>query len=93
MKNEDLLDALGEIRDGYIESAADLLGLTEDETMHETRAKIRLIRRVLLIAATIAAVLTTAALAAYFTISHRVPDAEESFPFRWDDSESGYLEW
>ena len=61
--------------------------------MHETRAKIRPIRRVLLIAAAIAAVLTTAALAAYFTISHRVPDAGETFPFKWDDSETGYLEW
>ena len=81
MKKEDLFDAVGEIRDEYIESAAGLLGLTEDETMHETRAKIRPIRRVLLIAAAIAAVLTTAALAAYFTISHRVPDAEETFPF------------
>ena len=61
--------------------------------MHETRAMIRPIHRVLLIAAAIAAVLTTAALAAYFTISHRVPDAEETFPFKWDDSETGYLEW
>ena len=93
MKKEDLFDAVGEIRDEYIESAAGLLGLTEDETMHETRAKIRPIRRVLLIAAAIAAVLSTAALAAYFTISHRVPDAEETFPFKWDDSETGYLEW
>ena len=60
MKKEDLFDAVGEIRDEYIESAAGLLGLTEDETMHETRAMIRPIRRVLLIAAAIVEKMHTA---------------------------------
>ena len=94
MKKEDLFDAVGGIRDEYVESAADLLGYTkEDETMSVNFTKVRSFRRAILIAAAIAVLLTTAALAAYFTISHRVPAAEETFPFKWDDSQTGYLEW
>ena len=94
MKKEDLLDAVGGIRDEYVESAADLLGYTkENETMSVNLIKVRSLRRTILIAAAIAAILTTAALAAYFTISHRFPDASETFPFMWDDSQTGYLEW
>ena len=94
VNTEKMLDAVGGVRDDYIESAAALLGYTkEDETMQMNSGKVRALRRTLLIAAVIAALLTTAVLAAYFTISHRVPAAEETFPFRWDDSQTGYLEW
>ena len=94
MKKEDLFDAFGAIREEYIDSAAALLGYTkEDETMTNKQGKVRSVGRTLLIAAAIAALLATAALAAYFTISHRVPDASETFPFKWEESETGYLEW
>ena len=94
VKKEEMLNAFSEIRDEYIESAADLLGYTkEDETTVNTKGRLRSIGRTALIAAAIAALLATAALAAYFTISHRVPDASETFPFKWEESENGYLEW
>ena len=95
MVNRDhLLEAIGGIRDEFIDAAADLLGYTkEDETMPVKKGRVRSIGRTALIAAVVTALLATAALAAFFTISHRVPAAEETFPFKWDDSETGYLEW
>lgn len=94
MKKEDLFDAFGAIRDEYIDAAAALLlDPKEDETMTNSKGKVRSIGRTVLIAAAIAALLATVVLAAYFTISHRVPEASETFPFQWEESETGYLEW
>ena len=94
MKKEDLFDAFGAIRDEYIDAAAALLlDPKEDETMTNPKGKVRSIGRTVLIAAAIAALLATVVLAAYFTISHRVPEASETFPFQWEESETGYLEW
>ena len=93
VSRDHLFDAIGGIRDEYVDSAADLLGFTEEETMLVKKERVRSFWRTALIAAAITALLATAALAAYFTISHRVPDASETFPFQWEESESGYLEW
>ena len=100
LKREDLFDAMGGIRDEYIDSAADLLGYAKEENIVQSETKTdgrypgRKLGRILLIAAVIVCLLTVTAYATgIFSFSTRVPDAEETFRIRWDDSEQGYLEW
>ena len=100
MKHEELFDAMGGIRDEYLNSAADLLGYTTEETeMHlNTTTKktgLRKTGRILLIAAVIACLFTVTAFATgLFTFSTRVPDPEETFQIHWEnDSGSGFIEW
>ena len=100
LKREDLFDAMGGIRDEYIDSASDLLGFYKEENIVHLETKSagrhygRKLGRVLLIAAVIVCLLTVTAYATgFFSFSTRVPDAEETFRIRWDDSEQGYLEW
>ena len=100
LKREDLFDAMGGIRDEYIDSASDLLGFYKEENIVHLETKSagrhygQKLGRVLLIAAVIVCLLTVTAYATgFFSFSTRVPDAEETFRIRWDDSEQGYLEW
>ena len=99
LNREQLFDAMSDISDEYLASAADLLGDSkEDNLMHlDQRRKptgTHKAGRILLIAAVIACLFTVTAFATgMFSISTRVPDAEETFQIHWDDSESGYLEW
>ncbi len=100
LKREDLFDAMGGIRDEYIDSAADLLGYAKEENIVQSETRTdgrypgRKLGRILLIAAVIVCLLTATAYATgVFTFSTRVPDAEETFRIRWDESEQGYLEW
>ncbi len=100
LKREDLFDAMGGIRDEYIDSAADLLGYAKEENIVQSETRTdgrypgRKLGRILLIAAVIVCLLTVTAYATgIFSFSTRVPDAEETFRIRWDDSEQGYLEW
>ncbi len=100
LKREDLFDAMGGIRDEFIDSAADLLGYAKEENIVQSETRTdgrypgRKLGRILLIAAVIVCLLTVTAYATgIFSFSTRVPDAEETFRIRWDDSEQGYLEW
>ena len=100
LKREDLFDAMSGIRDEYIDSAADLLGYAKEENIMQSETQTagrysgRKLGRILLIAAVIVCLLTATAYATgVFTFSTRVPDAEETFRIRWDESEQGYLEW
>ena len=100
MRN-DLFEAMGGIREEYLDAAADLLGYTTEETdMHpEQNTKkpgLRKTGRILLIAAVIACLLTATAFATgLFSISTRVPDPEETFQIHWDNGVDGpmHLEW
>lgn len=102
MKRDELLDAMGGVRDEYLNSAAGLLGYTtEDNDMHfdpgTKKPGLRKTGRILLIAAVIACLFTATAFAAgLFTFSTRIPDPEETFQIHWDNSDDsgpGYLEW
>ena len=99
LNRDSLFDAMGEIPDEFISSAADLLAYEkEDNLMHydsnTAKTSARKTGRFLLIAAILVCLFTVTSFAAgLFSISSRVPDAKETFQIHWDDSESGYLEW
>lgn len=99
MNRDDLFDAMGGIRDEYLDSAAALLDYSKEEnnmngSANKTKTGLRKTGRILLIAAVIACLFTATAFAAgLFSVSTRVPDPKETFQIHWDDSENGYLEW
>ena len=99
MNRDDLFDAMGGIRDEYLDSAAALLDYSKEEnnmngSANKTKTGLRKTGRILLIAAVIACLFTATAFAAgLFSVSTRVPDPKETFQIHWDDSETGYLEW
>lgn len=99
LKRDSLFEAMGDIPDEDILSAANLLQLQkEDNLMHSDsnskKAGTRKAGRILLIAAALVCLFTATAFAAgLFSVSTRVPDPKETFQIHWDDSESGYLEW
>ncbi len=90
MLNHDMLfDALGDIDDEYILSALNLLGyLKEEKTM-----RLNHIKKMSLLAAVVAVILTLTAFATYFIFSYRTPDPSETFQIHWDDSISGTIQW
>ena len=99
LNRDQLFDAMSGIPDDVIVSAADLLNYTKEENIMHLEQKRKTIRarkagRILLISAAIACLFTVTAFAAgLFSISTRVPDAEETFQIHWDESEHGFLEW
>ena len=98
LNRDSLFDAMSNIPDEYLVSAADLLDYTKEDNLlninQNTKNTARRTGRILLIAAVIACLFTVSAFAAgLFSVSTRVPDAKETFRIHWDDSEQGYLEW
>lgn len=99
MNRDDLFDAMGGIRDEYLDSAAALLDYSKEGnnmngSANKTKTGLRKTGRILLIAAVIACLFTATAFAAgLFSVSTRVPDPKETFQIHWDHSENGYLEW
>ena len=99
LNRDQLFDAMSDISDEYLSSAADLLSYEKEDNLmllEQNKKSVRARRagRILLIAAVIACLFTVTAFATgLFSISTRVPDVKETFQIHWDDSESGYLEW
>ena len=95
-----LLEAMSGVREEYLDSAANLLGYTTEETemnlaQNTRKTGLRKTGRILLIAAVIACLLTATAFAAgLFSVSTRVPDPEETFQIHWDNDDGRFsLEW
>ena len=92
MLSRDLIYAMNDINDRYLEDARGALGYTDEKKPHKSA---RRISRIFLLAALISVLLIGTAFAAgLFTLRERRPaESDETYTIHWSDSPSGKLVW
>ncbi|MBR5095130.1 MAG: hypothetical protein IK095_08550 [Oscillospiraceae bacterium] len=87
-----VFQALSELDDAYI---AEAMHYAPERAARSPGRNKNMKKRILTLAlaAALLLALSVTAYAAFSSMSHRIPEPEETFCIHWDDSPDGYLEW